>query len=60
MYKKTIKDDKPTKRYVLGNKNKNTGPVKNKGSRHVKYVDKRLKKDVRSEKRVNNRMKNGI
>jgi hypothetical protein len=60
MYKKTIKEDKPNKRYVLGSKSKNTGPVKNKGSRHVKYVDKRLKNDTRSEKRVNNRVKNGV
>jgi len=60
MYKKTIKDNKPEKRYVIGSKSKNTGPVKNKGSRFVKYVDKRLKKDKRSEKRVLNRVKNGV
>ena len=60
MYKKTIKESKPEKRYVLGSKSKNTGPVKNKGSRFVKYVDKRLKKDKRSEKRVDSRVRNGV
>lgn len=49
LYKKELSGAEKKRKYVVGKKH-STGPVK-KGSRNVRYVDTRLKKDRRADKR---------
>ena len=50
LYKKEIDKNKPKKKYIVS-RNVHKGKYKGKSGRHVKFVDKRLKKDKRALKR---------
>lgn len=57
LYKKSKSQAKEKKRVVVGTR-QTTGKVKQ-GSRKVKYVDKRMKKEKRAQKRVDRLFKRG-
>lgn len=54
LYKRELNKNKESKKYVFVRSNQKVG----KDSRNVKYVDKRLKKDKRSQKRAERKNKN--